>query len=229
MVSGFTLNASPNDEQKPLVIILLGAPGSGKGTQATELAKSYSLPHISTGDLFRDNIKNGTPLGQKAKSFIDKGQLVPDSLVFDMLFDRLGKPDCQKGYILDGFPRNVSQAETLKGKLQDKVRLSIFNLKISDDEVIKRLTSRLTCKKCGHIFNTINTPPKTAGVCDVCGGELYQRPDDTEAVIRERLKVYHEQTQPVEDYYRGQKMLTDIDATVSPQATLKSIQDQIKK
>jgi adenylate kinase len=220
---------SAKDPQKPLVVILLGAPGSGKGTQAAELAKTFDIAHISTGDLFRENIKNETELGKKAKAFMEKGQLVPDELVFDMLFDRLAKADCKKGYILDGFPRTKAQAKRLQEKLRGKAKICVFNLAVSDDEVIRRLSGRLTCKVCGKIYHKEFNPPKNDNICDVCGGELYQRPDDTKEVILERLAVYHKQTKPVEAFYRKLKLLVDIDAAAGQKEVGKALEAKIKE
>ena len=161
MTFGANLKADQGKTQdKPLVIVFLGAPGSGKGTQAVELSKALGIPHISTGDLFRENIKNQTDLGQQAKSFLDKGQLVPDSLVFDILFDRISKPDCAKGYILDGTPRTNAQAHELEDSLRDKARIVVFNFKISDAEVIKRLAGRMVCRVCGRVIIKIPIPQK---------------------------------------------------------------------
>ena len=213
--------------EKPLVIILLGAPGSGKGTQAVELSRTFHLPHISTGDLFRENIKNETEIGKRVKSYLDKGALVPDELVFDILFDRISKPDCTKGYILDGFPRTSPQAHEVEDSLRNKAQFAIFNLKVDDDAVIRRLSGRLVCKKCNRVYHKDSNPPKVEGVCDVCGGELYQRSDDTPTVIKERLRVYYEQTKPLEEFYRQKGMLIEIDASGSAADVLKTIEAKI--
>lgn len=205
----------PKMESNAKVIIFLGPPGSGKGTQAQEISRMEKMPHISTGDLFRENIRAETALGKQAKSFIDKGQLVPNELVFDMLFSRVKQDDCKRGYILDGFPRTKAQAEELMNRLKG-VKIIVFNLNVSDEDVINRLSGRLTCKACGRIFHKEFNPPKEENKCDVCGGELYQRPDDTPGVIKERLKVYHDQTQPVEAFFKEKNVLIDIDASKRP-------------
>lgn len=218
---------TPSTNEKPIVIILLGAPGSGKGTQAVELSRAFKLPHISTGDLFRENIKNETPIGQQVKSYLDKGALVPDELVFDILFDRISKPDCQKGYILDGFPRTSAQAHELEDSLRNKAQFAIFNLKVDDDVVIRRLSGRLVCKKCNRVYHKDSNPPKAEGICDVCEGELYQRSDDNPAVIKERLRVYYEQTKPLEEFYRQKGMLMEVDASGTAADVLKTLEAKI--
>jgi adenylate kinase len=220
-------NKNPSD--KPTVIILLGAPGSGKGTQSVELSQHLGLPHISTGDLFRESIKNDTDLGKKAKSYLDRGALVPDELVFDILFDRISKPDCTKGYILDGFPRTSAQAHELEDTLRNKANFIIFNLKVPDEELIRRLSGRLICKKCGRIYQKDTNPPKVEGICDYCGGELYQRSDDKPEVVKERLRVYYDQTKPLEEFYKKQGLLTDINAQGSPESVLKVLEDKVKE
>ena len=216
------------ESKKPLVIIMLGAPGSGKGTQAVQLSKELGIPHISTGDLLRENIKNGTELGKQAKAYMDKGQLSPDELILDILFDRIARPDCANGYILDGVPRNTSQAHEIEDTLRGKARFLVVNLKVADDEVVRRLSGRLTCKQCNRIYHKELNPPKQPGVCDACGGELYQRSDDQESVIKERLRVYYQQTKPLEEFYRNQKILVEIDASQKPEEVLKSALAQIQ-
>jgi len=193
------------------IFIFLGAPGSGKGTQAARLAQKLEIPHISTGDLFRENIKNQTQLGREAGEYMDKGHLVPDSLVLDMLFDRVSRPDCGKGYILDGFPRRITQADAFQERLQPGEEVLALNLQVSDQEIIKRLTGRFTCRSCGAVFHKEFNPSKLEGVCDICGGELYQRPDDSEEVVQQRLTVYQEETQPLIEYYEKQNALITID------------------
>lgn len=192
-----------NNQEKPLVVILLGAPGAGKGTHAVELSKKYQIPQISTGDLFRENIRNQTDLGKKAQGYIDKGQLVPDALVLDMLFARISKTDCQKGYILDGFPRTVAQAEAFDAHIKDTATVTVLDIEVSDDLIIKRITGRLVCKECGAPFHKTFMPSKNEGICDECGGPLHQRKDDTEEVVKERLIVYRNQTQPLIAYYQA--------------------------
>lgn len=235
LLVGFTMamfhsNAQvPSKETKPLVIILLGPPGSGKGTQAVELTQYFNLPHISTGDLFRDNIRNQTELGKEAQYYLDKGALVPDSLVFDILFDRISQADCKNGYLLDGFPRTSAQAHELEDTLNGKVNFLVFNLNVPDQEVIRRLEGRLVCKKCGRPFHKESNPPKKAGICDSCGGELYQRSDDTAPVIKERLRVYYEQTKPLEAFYRQKGLLIDIDAAKNSTEVLQELKNTIEK
>lgn len=214
--------------KKTLVVILLGPPGSGKGTQAVEIAKKLSLPHISTGDLFRENIQNNTVLGQKAKSFIDKGNLVPDELVLDMLFDRLSKNDCKKGYILDGFPRTLSQAESLEAKLKTVNYLTI-NLDVKDDILVDRISKRLICKNCKTPYHETNMPPKTAGICDKCGGKLYHRDDDNAEVVASRLTVYHTQSEPLIEYYKNQSHLVNVEASGNKDQILGNILQTIEK
>lgn len=197
------------------VIILLGPPGSGKGTQAVRLSKELMKPHISTGDLFRENIRQKTSLGIKAKEYVDQGKLSPDELVFDMLFDRIALPDCNAGYVLDGFPRTLPQAEILSQRLNE-TRQIVLNLNVADKTIIKRLTGRLTCKKCGHVHHQEFYPSAVPGVCDKCSGELYQRPDDSPEVVMERLRVYYAQTRPVEDFYTKKGVLINIDGERPP-------------
>lgn len=237
MIVGFIMAATPakalssTDEknEKPVVLILLGPPGSGKGTQAVELTKAFQIPHISTGDLFRTQIKNETDLGKQVKSYLDKGILVPDDVVLDVIFDRIANPDCKRGYLLDGIPRTSAQAHELEDSLNSKVCFVIFNLKISDEEVIKRLSGRLTCKGCGRIYHKDTNPPAKEGICDSCGGELYQRSDDKPEVIKERLRVYHAQTKPLEEFYRSKGQLIDVDATLPPQEVQKILEAKVKE
>ena len=211
LVSGdvFALSCSEN---KPLVIILMGPPGAGKGTHSGPLSSHLGLPHVSTGDLFRENICSQSPLGVQAKKFIDQGNLVPDELVLDMLFERVGKEDCKNGYILDGFPRTMTQAKALDQRLTHH-RLVALNLNLSDSLIVQRVTGRIVCKNCGRPFHKEYDPPKISMVCDGCGGALYQREDDRETVIRKRLEVYRAQTQPLIDYYsKKKKVLREIDS-----------------
>ena len=190
-------------------LVLVGPPGAGKGTQAVFLAEHYSIPHISTGDIFRANLKAGTPLGQEAKSFMDRGELVPDSVTNAMVKDRLTHDDVANGFLLDGFPRNVVQAEVLRAILAEQKRPldAVLELNIADSEIIERLSSRLTCRGCGA------PAPATAQACAACGGELYQREDDKAEVIARRLEVYNEQTAPIIAFYRGEGLLITISAT----------------
>lgn len=198
-------------------LVLLGAPGAGKGTQAKKLIEKYSIPQISTGDILRKAVADGTPLGKEAKSYMDKGELVPDSVVIGIIRERLKENDCKKGYILDGFPRNVAQAKALDDMLKSLNSPLDFaiSIDVSFDELMKRLTGRRTCKKCGQMYNIYFTPPKKNGVCDKCGGELYQRDDDKEETIRKRLEVYEAQTAPVIGYYREKGILKSVPGTGS--------------
>ncbi|MCF3960976.1 adenylate kinase [Streptomyces fuscigenes] len=196
-------------------IVLVGPPGAGKGTQAAYLAKNLSIPHISTGDLFRANISQGTPLGKRAKEFIDAGELVPDEVTIGMARERMAEPDAVNGFLLDGFPRNVAQAEALDAALKgDGVALdAVLDLEVPEDEVVKRIAGRRICRNdSAHVFHVTYNPPKTEGVCDVCGGELYQRADDSEETVRRRLEVYHTQTEPIIDHYRAQGLVVTISA-----------------
>jgi len=192
-------------------IVLLGGPGSGKGTQAKKLTEKYSIPQVSTGDIFRAAVKEGTPMGLKAKSYMDKGELVPDEVVVGVVQERLAKPDLEKGFMLDGFPRTLPQAEALD-KLLSQMGKSIDHailVDVPDAELMKRLTGRRTCRNsaCGKMYHVMFNPPKKEGVCDACGSELYQRDDDSEKTIKERLNVYAEQTAPLIDYYNEKRLL----------------------
>ena len=196
-------------------IVLVGPPGAGKGTQAQFIASHLSIPKISTGDIFRANVGGNTPLGQQAKAFMDRGDLVPDEVTIAMVRDRLAEDDAQEGFLLDGFPRNVPQAETLKKILSEmdcKLDL-VLELVVDDDEVVRRLSGRRTCRKCGRIWHVAFDPPTKDGVCDVCGGELFQRDDDREETIRHRLEVYQEQTAPLASFYADEGILVGLDAT----------------
>ncbi|MFD5034023.1 adenylate kinase [Streptomyces sp. NPDC058220] len=196
-------------------IVLVGPPGAGKGTQAAYLAKNLSIPHISTGDLFRANISQGTALGKQAKAYMDAGNLVPDEVTIAMALDRMAQPDAQKGFLLDGFPRNVSQAVALDEALAaDGVTLdAVLDLEVPDEEVVKRIAGRRICRNdSAHVFHETYSPPEREGVCDECGGELYQRDDDSEETVRTRLEVYHTQTEPIIDHYRAQGLVVTISA-----------------
>jgi adenylate kinase len=200
----------------PKVVILLGPPGAGKGTQAVRLSSALGLPHVSTGDLLRENRAKGTPLGKKAQESMDKGVLVPDELVLDMLFDRVGRPDCAQGYVLDGFPRTLPQAEALARRLPSSTSACALNLSVPDASLLARITGRRTCPSCGNVHHLKNAPPRVEGKCDRCGTALVQRPDDTEPVFKERLAVYRKQTQPLEAYYRARGMLQDVAGDEAP-------------
>ncbi|MFF4409124.1 adenylate kinase [Streptomyces sp. NPDC001262] len=196
-------------------IVLVGPPGAGKGTQAAYLAKNLAIPHISTGDLFRANISQGTELGLQAKSYMDAGQLVPDEVTIGMARDRMNQPDAENGFLLDGFPRNVAQAEALDEALElDGVKLdAVLDLEVPEDEVVKRIAGRRICRNdSSHVFHVTYSRPQQDGVCDVCGGELYQRDDDSEETVRKRLEVYHTQTEPIIDYYKAQGLVVTISA-----------------
>jgi adenylate kinase len=196
-------------------IVLVGPPGAGKGTQAQFIASHLSIPKISTGDIFRANVSGNTPLGQKAKEYMDRGDLVPDEVTVAMVRDRLAEDDAQEGFLLDGFPRNVPQAETLKKILSEMDRKLdlVLELVVDDDEVVRRLSGRRTCRKCQRIWHVAFDPPTKDGVCDVCGGELFQRDDDREETIRHRLEVYQEQTAPLASFYADEGILVGLDAT----------------
>ena len=196
-------------------IIMLGAPGAGKGTQAKKIAEKYSIPHISTGDIFRANIKNGTELGKKAKTYMDQGLLVPDELVVDLVVDRVGQDDAKNGYVLDGFPRTIPQAEALDAalaKLNDKVDYAV-DVDVPDENIINRMSGRRACVACGGTYHLKYAPTKKEGICDACGGELILRDDDKPETVKKRLDVYHEQTQPLIDYYNGKGILKSVDGT----------------
>jgi len=196
-------------------IVLVGPPGAGKGTQAQFISSNLSIPKISTGDIFRYNVSTGTELGRQAKAFMDKGDLVPDEVTIAMVSSRLQEDDAAVGFLLDGFPRNVPQAETLKKMLAEwDARLDIvLELVVDDDEVVRRLSGRRTCRKCGRIWHVVFDPPARQGICDDCGGELFQRDDDREETVRHRLEVYKQQTAPLVSYYADEGVLIGIDAT----------------
>lgn len=217
----------PN-KSNPRVIIILGPPGSGKGTQAARISKELGMPHISTGDLFRENISKDTDLGKRAKTYMEAGKLVPDAVVLDMLFDRVSRPDCANGYLLDGFPRTIAQAEALEKHLPAGTKLVVLDLEVPDDVIVKRISGRLTCKDCGNVQNLYFSPPKKEGICDKCGGTLLQRPDDKPTVVQERLRVYHNQTQPLESYYEKKKLLQRVDGTKPPDEVYKVLIGKLK-
>ena len=201
-------------------IIMLGAPGAGKGTQAKMIAEKYSIPHISTGDIFRANIKNGTELGKKAKSYMDKGQLVPDELTLDLIMDRFKEDDCKNGYVLDGFPRTIPQVETAG----EKVDFAI-DVDVPDENIVKRMGGRRACVNCGATYHIVYSPTKIEGKCDKCGEDLIVRDDDKPETVLSRLDVYHTQTQPLIDYYNNQGILRTVDGTVDMKDVFNAIVD----
>ena len=206
-------------------LILLGPPGAGKGTQATRIVEKYKVPHISTGDIFRENIKNNTPLGQKAQEYMNKGELVPDQLVVDIAIDRLGKDDCKNGFLLDGFPRTVFQADALDKFLKDKGKGIdlVINIEVEDKMLIERLDARRVCPTCAATYNVIGMPPKKEGICDKCNDTLIQRKDDKKETVGNRIKVYHEQTSPLIDYYKEKGLIKDFDGMIGADALFDEI------
>lgn len=196
--------------------VLLGPPGAGKGTQAVRIVEKYNIPHISTGDIFRENIKNGTELGKKAQEYMNKGELVPDDLVIEIATTRLLADDCKEGFLLDGFPRTVYQAEKLDAFLEEHgMKLDkVIDIEVEKEELITRLTGRRVCKACGASYHVVNIPPKTEGICDNCGGELFQRADDTIETVENRIEVYIEQTMPLVDYYKKADNIVEIDGAL---------------
>ena len=206
-------------------IIMLGAPGAGKGTQAKKIAEKYAIPHISTGDIFRANIKEGTELGIQAKHFIDQGLLVPDEVTIGMLLDRIQQKDCQDGYVLDGFPRPIPQANTLTKALSDRGEAIDYALEVDvpDSNIVNRMSGRRACLKCGATYHVAFAPSKKEGICDICGSELVLRDDDKAETVQKRLSVYHEQTRPLIDYYKEKGVLYSIDGTQDMDAVFKNI------
>ena len=206
-------------------IIMLGAPGAGKGTQAKKIADRYQIPHISTGDIFRANIKEGTELGKKAKTYMDQGLLVPDELTLELIMDRFQNPDCANGYVLDGFPRTIPQAEALTAALEkngDSIDYAI-NVEVPDENIITRMSGRRACLACGATYHVVYAPTKEEGVCDRCGEKLVLRDDDKPETVKKRLDVYHSQTQPLIDYYTKQGKLAEVDGTQSVDAVFDAI------
>ena len=206
-------------------IIMLGAPGAGKGTQAKKIAAKYSIPHISTGDIFRANIKNGTELGLKAKSYMDAGGLVPDEITIGMLLDRIHQADCENGYVLDGFPRTIPQAESLTEALKKNGEAIDFavNVDVPDENIINRMSGRRDCLICGATYHIVYNAPKTENVCDTCGQELVLRDDDKPETVKKRLDVYHDQTQPLIDYYKNEGVLAEVDGTLDMEDVFQAI------
>lgn len=206
---------------------MLGAPGAGKGTQAKMIAEKYQIPHVSTGDIFRANIKNGTDLGMEAKKYMDQGLLVPDELTVKILLDRVAGEDCMNGYVLDGFPRTIPQAEILDEalkKLGEKIDFAI-DVHVPDENIVKRMSGRRACLKCGATYHIEHVPPKADGICDTCGSELVLRDDDKPETVQNRLKVYHDQTQPLIDFYHAKGVLKTVDGTVDMQEVFSAITD----
>ncbi len=206
-------------------IVMLGAPGAGKGTQAKMIAEKYTIPHISTGDIFRANIKEGTPLGLEAKSYMDQGKLVPDELTVKILLDRVAKDDCRNGYVLDGFPRTIPQANVLKEALEkqnDKIDYAI-NVDVPDENIVRRMSGRRACVTCGATYHIEHVPPKKEGICDKCGSELILRDDDKPETVLNRLKIYHDQTQPLIDFYSNEGILKEVDGTIDVKDVFENI------
>lgn len=206
-------------------LVLLGPPGAGKGTQASAIIEKYNIPHISTGDILRSNIKEGTDLGKKAKAYMDKGQLVPDELVVSIVKDRLLEDDCKNGFLLDGFPRTVNQAEALDEELANmKLKLDhVINIEVESSELIKRAIGRRICKECGATYHIEFNPPKEEGKCDICDGELYQRDDDTEETVSRRIDVYLKETSPLIDYYTKKGIIFSVDGKQSIEGVFEDI------
>lgn len=206
-------------------IIMLGAPGAGKGTQAKQIADKYQIPHISTGDIFRANIKNGTELGKKAKEYMDQGALVPDELTCDLVMDRIKQDDCKNGFVLDGFPRTIPQAEALDAaldKINEKMDFAI-DVDVPDENIVNRMGGRRACLNCGATYHIVSIPTKVEGICDRCGNPVVLRDDDKPETVQNRLKVYHEQTQPLIDYYKKQNILKSVDGTQPMEAVFEAI------
>ena len=206
-------------------IIMLGAPGAGKGTQAKKIASKYSIPHISTGDIFRANIKNGTELGNKAKTYMDQGLLVPDELVVDLVVDRVNQNDCENGYVLDGFPRTIPQAEALDKALTEMGQSIDYaiNVEVPDENIVQRMSGRRACVSCGATYHIVYAPTKKENICDTCEGELILRDDDKPETVQKRLNVYHEQTQPLIDYYTEKNKLVEVDGTIDIEKVFEAI------
>ena len=215
--------------KQTVVLILLGPPGAGKGTQASMLSETLQLPHISTGDLLRSNIKEGTELGKTAKEYMDQGKLVPDTLIFDMLFARVSQEDCHRGYILDGFPRTLAQAKAYDQRLGRETKIIALNLALSNEVIIDRLSKRMTCKECSTSYHLIFSPSKKEGICDACQGLLIQRSDDKEEVIKNRLAVYEAQTAPLIRYYSDEKNLKEVSCNQPIDKILNEILDYLRE
>ena len=210
-------------------IIMLGAPGAGKGTQAKKIAAKYQIPHISTGDIFRANIKNGTELGKKAKTYMDQGLLVPDELTCDLVVDRIQQPDAANGYVLDGFPRTINQAEALQKGLEERgLKLDkVINIDVDKNILVKRLSGRRVCKNCGETYHIDNKPTLKDGVCDKCSGEVIQRADDNEKTVLDRIEVYEKQTFPLIDFYKNLGLILTVDGTLSIEDVFSQIKESL--
>lgn len=210
-----------------MIIVMLGAPGAGKGTQAAMICEKYGLPHISTGDIFRSNIKNGTELGKKAKAYMDAGQLVPDELTIQLLLDRVAQNDCSSGYVLDGFPRTIPQAEVLTKALAESGAQvdCALNVDVPDSNIVRRMSGRRSCPRCGASYHVEYIPPKQEGICDSCGAELIQRDDDRPETVQNRLSVYHDQTQPLISYYDKSGVLRTVDGTRDREVVFNEIRE----
>jgi adenylate kinase len=212
-------------------VVLFGPPGAGKGTQAKELTKKYGIPHISTGDILRANVRDGTELGMKAKEYMDRGELVPDTVLIGLIRNRLNEPDCKAGYLLDGYPRTIPQADALDIILREigKPLDVVINIDVSDDSLVERLSGRRTCPSCGESYHVVFNPPEHQGVCDACGSQLYQRDDDREEVIRQRLAVYNQKTKPLIDYYAKAGILVNIDGSRSVDEVFRAVSGVMDK
>jgi adenylate kinase len=212
-------------------VAFLGPPGAGKGTQARELAREWGVPHVATGDMLREAVAAGTTLGREAKAFMDKGALVPDDVIIGMIAERLREPDARRGFLLDGFPRTIAQAEGLERLLKDlgQPLERVIYFDVAEPELIRRLTGRRVCRSCGHSFHVVSNPPRREGVCDVCGGELYQRVDDSEATVRNRLNVYRKQTAPLLDWYAGKDLLGTIQGAGAIGDISRRVQDATRR
>jgi adenylate kinase len=212
-------------------VVLFGPPGAGKGTQAKELTKKYSIPHISTGDILRANVRDGTELGMKAKEYMDRGELVPDAVLIGLIKNRLNEPDCKTGYLLDGYPRTIPQADALNTILEEigKPLDVVINIEVLDDELVQRLSGRRTCPKCGESYHVVFNPPQKQGICDVCGSQLYQRDDDQEEVIRQRLAVYNQKTKPLIDYYVKAGILVNINGSATVDEVFREVSGVMDK
>lgn len=220
-----------NESTSPIYLVLLGAPGAGKGTQANFLAKELGIAHVASGDLFREALANQTELGRLAKKYMDRGELVPDDVTIAMVMERLAKPDCAAGAVLDGFPRTIAQAKALEAALAEQGhRIDLVPyIKVSEETLLARLAGRWTCRKCGAIYHQMFNPPKVVGVCDKCGGELFQRADDTPETQRRRIRVYFEQTTPLIEFFRQRGVLVEIDGEQSVEEVHTALLDAIGK